>query len=189
MTPRERLLTALDHREPDRVPIDLGGNQTGIHKFAYRKLIDLLGLKEDIVIMDAVQQLAKPSEAVLERLGVDTRYVWAGGAKSFKGGIVQRRREGRLWHDLTDEFGITWSMPDDYPYYMDISHSPLAGMSIGQIGDYPFPRATTPPASRACGTARCICGARRPIPSSAAYRASSTRSAGTCAGWRTSSST
>jgi uroporphyrinogen decarboxylase len=144
MTPRERLLTALDHRQPDRVPIDLGGNQTGIHKFAYRKLIDLLGLKEDIVIMDAVQQLAKPSEAVLERLGVDTRYVWAGGAKSFKGGIVQNRRNGRLWHDLTDEFGITWSMPDDYPYYMDISNSPLAGMSIGQIVDYPFPKGDDP---------------------------------------------
>ena len=144
MTPRERLLTALDHRQPDRVPIDLGGNQTGIHKFAYQKLIDLLGLKEDIVIMDAVQQLAMPSEAVLERLGVDTRYVWAGGAKSFKGGIVQRRRNGRLWHDLTDEFGITWSMPDDYPYYMDISNSPLAGMSIDQIGDYPFPKGDDP---------------------------------------------
>jgi uroporphyrinogen decarboxylase len=144
MTPRERLLTALDHRESDRVPIDLGGNQTGIHKFAYQKLIDLLGLKEDIVIMDAVQQLAKPSEAVLERLGVDTRYVWAGGAKSFKGGIVQRRRNGRLWHDLTDEFGITWSMPDDNPYYMDISHCPLAGMSIEQIGDYPFPKGDDP---------------------------------------------
>jgi uroporphyrinogen decarboxylase len=144
MTPRERLLTALDHRQPDRVPIDLGGNQTGIHKFAYQKLIDLLGLKEDIVIMDAVQQLAMPSEAVLERLGVDTRYVWAGGAKSFKGGIVKNRRNGRLWHDLTDEFGITWSMPDDYPYYMDISHCPLAGMSIEQIGDYPFPKGDDP---------------------------------------------
>jgi len=31
MTSRERLLAALDHRRPDRVPIDLGGNQTGIH--------------------------------------------------------------------------------------------------------------------------------------------------------------
>jgi uroporphyrinogen decarboxylase len=144
MTPRERLLTALDHRQGDRVPIDLGGNQTGIHKFAYRKLIDLLGLKEDIVIMDAVQQLAMPSEAVLERLGVDTRYVWAGGAKSFKGGIVKNRRDGRAWHDLTDEFGITWSMPDDNPYYMDISHSPLAGMTIKQIRDYPFPKGDDP---------------------------------------------
>ncbi len=144
MTPRERLLTALDHREPDRVPIDLGGNQTGIHKFAYQKLIDLLGLDEEIVIMDAVQQLAMPSEAVLERLGVDTRYVWAGGAKSFKGGIVESQRDGRLWHDLTDEFGVTWSMPDDHPYYMDISHSPLAGLSLEQIWDYPFPKGDDP---------------------------------------------
>jgi len=144
MTPRERLLTTLDHREPDRVPIDLGGNQTGIHKFAYQNLIDLLGLKEDIVIMDAIQQLAMPSEAVLERLGVDTRYVWAGGAKSFKGGIVKRRRDGRLWHDLTDEFGVTWSMPDDNPYYMDISHSPLAGMSLDEINAYPFPKGDDP---------------------------------------------
>ena len=32
MTPRERVLTALDHREPDRVPIDLAScGPTGIH--------------------------------------------------------------------------------------------------------------------------------------------------------------
>ena len=74
-TSRERVLAALNHKEPDRVPIDLGGNQTGIHKFAYQNLLDHLGLKEDIIIMDLVQQLAKPSEAVLERLRVDTRYV------------------------------------------------------------------------------------------------------------------
>ncbi len=67
----QRLLTALDHCQPDRVPIDLGGNQTGIHKFAYEKLLAHLGLKEEIVIMDLVQQLAKPSEAVLQRLRVD----------------------------------------------------------------------------------------------------------------------
>ena len=31
MTPRERVNKALNHEIPDRVPIDLGGNQTGIH--------------------------------------------------------------------------------------------------------------------------------------------------------------
>ncbi|MCX7045447.1 MAG: hypothetical protein NTX50_08200 [Candidatus Sumerlaeota bacterium] len=138
-TSRERLLTALDHRQPDRVPIDLGGNQTGIHKFAYQKLIDLLGLKEDIVIMDMVQQLARPSEAVLERLRVDTRYVSAGGPDGFKGAVVQRTRKDRLWNDLTDEFGVTWSMPEDHPYYFDISHHPLAGLTLAQIKEYPFP--------------------------------------------------
>ena len=34
MTPRERVLKALNHQIPDRVPIDLGGNQTGIHRNA-----------------------------------------------------------------------------------------------------------------------------------------------------------
>jgi uroporphyrinogen decarboxylase len=144
MTPRERLLTTLNHRAPDRVPLDLGGNQTGIHKFAYQKLIDRLGLKEDIVIMDLVQQLAKPSEAVLQRLRVDTRYVCAQGAAGFKGGVIKRERAGRLWHDFTDEFGITWSMPDDHPYYFDISHSPLAGLTLAQIQDYPFPKGDDP---------------------------------------------
>jgi len=144
VTSRERVLAALGHTEPDRVPIDLGGNQTGIHKFAYQALLEHLGLHEPSVIMDAVQQLALPSEAVLERLRVDTRYVWAGGAASFEGGIVQRERGGRLWHDLTDEFGVTWSMPDDDPYYMDISHSPLAGLSLDEILEYPFPQGDDP---------------------------------------------
>jgi len=143
-TSRERVLAALDHREPDRVPIDLGGNQTGIHKGAYRKLIDRLGLDEKIVIMDLVQQLAQPSERVLERLHVDTRYVAAGGAKSFAGGVVRRERGGRVWHDFTDEFGITWSMPDDEPFYFDISHSPLAGLSLDEIRAYPFPKGDDP---------------------------------------------
>jgi uroporphyrinogen decarboxylase len=88
MTPRQRVLRALNHETPDRVPIDLGGNQTGIHKNAYRKLALYLGLPDEIEIMDAVQQLARPSERVLERFHVDTRYVTAGPASTWKGGTV-----------------------------------------------------------------------------------------------------
>jgi uroporphyrinogen decarboxylase len=144
MTPRERLLTALDHREPDCVPIDLGGNQSGIHRIAYQRLLDLLGLKEEIIIMDLVQQLALPSEAVLERLHADTRYVWAKSVAGFDARVVKREREGRIWHDFTDEFGVTWSMPEDSPRYFDITNSPLAGLSIDDIARYPFPRGDDP---------------------------------------------
>jgi len=144
MTSRERLLTALEHREPDRVPIDLGGNQTGIHRIAYEKLLNYLGLNERVEVMDLVQQLAKPSEAVLERLHVDTRYVWAKSAASFKGEVVKCKRDGRVWHDFTDEFGVTWSMPEDAPFYYDISYSPLAGLSLEQIKEYPFPKGDDP---------------------------------------------
>ena len=140
MTSRERVLAALNHRAPDRVPIDLGGNQTGIHKFAYQALLEYLGINDELTIMDAVQQLAKPCEEVLERFHVDTRYVAAGAAADFEGAIVTCRREGRTWHDLTDEFGVRWSMPDDQPLYMDITHHPLAGASIAEIADYPFPK-------------------------------------------------
>jgi len=144
MTPRERVLAAIRHEIPDRVPIDLGGNQTGIHKDAYEKLLDHLGIDDRIVIMDAVQQLARPCEAVLERFRVDTRYIAAGPPAIWKGGVVERERGGRLWHDLTDEFGVTWSMPDDTPLYMDISHHPLAKASIADLDRYPFPKGDDP---------------------------------------------
>jgi uroporphyrinogen decarboxylase len=144
MTSRERVLRAIDHTVPDRIPIDLGGNQTGIHKFAYQALLMHLGIEDELTIMDPVQQLAKPCEALLERFRVDTRYIAAGAAAGFDGQIVPRHRDGRLWHDLTDEFGITWSMPDDTPYYMDISSHPLAEATRDDLSDYPFPKGDDP---------------------------------------------
>jgi uroporphyrinogen decarboxylase len=144
LTPRQRVLTALEHREPDRVPIDLGGNQTGIHRLAYETLLARLGWQEDIEIMDAVQQLARPSEAVLQRLRIDTRYIHAGAAADFCGDIVTAQRDGRVWHDLVDEFGVRWSMPDAAPLYMDITHHPLADATLADVADYPFPRGDDP---------------------------------------------
>lgn len=139
MTSRERVQKALNHQTPDRVPIDFGGFQTGIHRRAYEALTEHLGLREEISILDAVQQLAKPSEAVLERFHVDTRYILSHGPEGFDGTIRKNRRDGRLWHDLTDEFGVVWSMPDDGGLYMDISHHPLATASIADLADYPWP--------------------------------------------------
>ena len=144
LTPRQRVNRALDHQIPDRVPIDLGGNQTGIHKNAYRALIQHLGLRDEVTIMDAVQQLAKPCERVLERFHVDTRYVAAGAPESWQGGIVKARRDDRNWEDLTDEFGVRWSMPEDAPYYMDITLHPLANATLADLKDYPWPKGDDP---------------------------------------------
>lgn len=144
MTSRERLTRALNHQVPDRVPIDLGGFQTGIHKRAYIELLDYLGIEDAPAILDPVQQLAKPCEELLERFHVDIRYVCAHGPDSFKGGIEQNERDGRLWHDLKDEFGVIWSMSDDRRLYMDISHHPLAEAKIEDLADYPFPKGDDP---------------------------------------------
>jgi len=139
MTSRERVLKALNHQVPDRIPIDLGGFQTGIHKKAYIELLDYLGIDDELTIMDPVQQLARPCQELLERFHVDIRYACAHGPESFKGGIERNTRHGRLWHDLKDEFGVVWSMPDDQQLYMDISHHPLAAAAVKDLADYPFP--------------------------------------------------
>ncbi len=144
LTPRERLIKTLNHETPDRVPIDLGGNQTGIHKNAYLALVQKLGIQDPLTIMDAVQQLAKPCEAVLQRLRVDTRYVFAGAPETWKGGIVQSCRDGRNWEDLTDEFGVRWSMPEDAPYYMDITLHPLAKATLADVKNHPWPKGDDP---------------------------------------------
>lgn len=140
MTSRDRVLKALNFQEPDRVPIDLGGFQTGIHRMAYKRLIDYLDIKDDIVIMDDIQQLAKPGESLLERLHVDTRYITAHGPGGFDGTIKQNVRNGKLWYDLTDEFGVIWSMPHDYQNFMDISYHPLSDASVKDVEKYPYPK-------------------------------------------------
>jgi uroporphyrinogen decarboxylase len=144
MSSRQRVLKALNHETPDRVPIDLGGFQTGIHRSAYIQLIEHLGIRDEVTILDPVQQLARPCEELLERFHVDIRYVVAHGPESFHGGIEHNTRNGRLWHDLKDEFGVVWSMPDDQPLYMDISHHPLADATQADLANYPFPKGDDP---------------------------------------------
>jgi uroporphyrinogen decarboxylase len=139
MTSRERVQAALNFQIPDRVPIDLGGFQTGIHKKAYIGLFRYLGMEEEIIMLDHVQQLVKPSEEILEMFHVDFRYVTAKGPEGFDSSIRMNSRDGQLWHDLRDEFGVVWSMPDKQQLFMDISHHPLADAGIRDIEEYPFP--------------------------------------------------
>lgn len=73
MNSRQRFLTALAHREPDRVPVDLGATRvTGITAVAYNRLKAHLGLAEGSTkVFDISQQLAEVEEEILERFGVD----------------------------------------------------------------------------------------------------------------------
>lgn len=101
MTSRERVLTALQHRQPDRVPIDLSGHRSsGISAIAYARLRKHLGLPErPLRVYDPVQQLAVVDEDVLQRFRVDT--VELGRAFA---------REDRWWTE--------WVLPDGTPCSM-----------------------------------------------------------------------
>lgn len=71
---RERVLTALSHRQPDRVPIDLGSTPvTGISVRAYERVKALLGLNHDTKVYHRQAQLAVVDPIVLDLFGVDVR--------------------------------------------------------------------------------------------------------------------
>jgi uroporphyrinogen decarboxylase len=73
MTSRERILAAIEHREPDRVPLDLGATpSSGISAIAYGRLARHVGLTGSRTrVYDVVQQLAQPEDEMLDRLGID----------------------------------------------------------------------------------------------------------------------
>lgn len=98
MTSRERVLAALGHTEPDRVPVDFGGHRSsGIAALAYPKLRATLGLPERPVrVYDVVQQLAIVDDDVLDRFGADTIELGRGFA-------------------LGDRDWVDWTLPDGTP--------------------------------------------------------------------------
>ena len=74
LTHRQRVLTALNHQQPDRTPIDFGGHRSsGIMAIAYDKLRKHLRLPtRPIRVFDMIQQLAVIDADVLDRFDVDT---------------------------------------------------------------------------------------------------------------------
>ena len=103
MNSRQRVLAALNHREPDRVPVDLSGHRSsGIAAMAYARLRRHLGLAErPIRVYDPIQQLAIVDEDVLDRFGVDTVEL----GRAFAEG---------------DECWADWILPDGTPCQMPI---------------------------------------------------------------------
>jgi uroporphyrinogen-III decarboxylase len=73
MTSRQRVAAALNHREPDRVPIDLGSSVvTGIMATTYARLREKLGLDGPPPrICDLLQMLAEVEPPAMEALGCD----------------------------------------------------------------------------------------------------------------------
>ncbi|MDP6544390.1 MAG: uroporphyrinogen decarboxylase family protein [Phycisphaerae bacterium] len=73
MTSRQRIIAAVNHTEPDRVPIDFGGHRSsGISAMAYGRLKQALGISAgDIYVYDMVQQLAIVEPEVLDAVGSD----------------------------------------------------------------------------------------------------------------------
>ena len=129
MTHRERIRIALNHEEPDRLPIDNGGVVSGMHEVAYRNLLDYLGMEDTITIYDGVQRLALVKDEILDLLGVDTRYLFANAPSFWK---YEEHADGS-W---ADEFGTGYVRSE---YYCDYLAPVLKNATMKDLKAYTFP--------------------------------------------------
>jgi uroporphyrinogen decarboxylase len=144
MNSRERLRTALNHQEPDRIPFDLGSTQvTGIHVIAYRRLREYLGLPQvEPAICDEVQGLALPDDDVVEKLGVDVRGLFPLNSHNWN---VTASEAGDNW-EYHDEWGLTQHKPKPDGLYFSVVKSPLdrAGLTVDEVRAYAWPDTADP---------------------------------------------
>jgi uroporphyrinogen decarboxylase len=78
MLPRERVLAALHHQEPDRVPTALGGGPYGLVDDLYLRLVKHLSLGQPVPPFRTGHNISYMDDRLLEHLGTDTRYCWPG---------------------------------------------------------------------------------------------------------------
>jgi uroporphyrinogen decarboxylase len=138
MTSRERVLAALEHREPDRLPRDLGTARfTGMVKPAYDRLCAHLGFGRPGALVDRMQQVVEMDEDVLRYLGVDVR--------AFSQGAPDRAADVELPdHRYRDEWGVVRRRPPGCHYY-ELDSCPLAGDITAQtIAAYAWPDPADP---------------------------------------------
>jgi uroporphyrinogen decarboxylase len=138
MNSRERLQLALNHKEPDRIPFDLGASVlTSIHQKSYRELRRYLGLPEvEPQIVDIFQQIVVVDDDVHEMLKCDVRNVAPRSSASFQ--IVIKEMEGYTY--FYDEWGIGWKMPVNGGLYYDMFDHPLKdAQTVADIENYSWP--------------------------------------------------
>lgn len=142
MTPRERVIRALNHQEPDRIPIDLGGTIiSSIVRKTYVELKDYLGMPvEDIKMLDYVQQLPYVDEALMQRFGVDFRMVQLPSATAADLQIVD---DGN-YYAFTDRWGSKLHMPKEEGLYFDWVDFPFTEPDMAALDRYRWPRPDSP---------------------------------------------
>jgi uroporphyrinogen decarboxylase len=144
MSHRERVVAALAHRQPDRVPIDLGTTVvTGIALKTYDRLKARLGLNlGETRLYDRRNQLAIVDDAVLDLFSIDTRGLQPGAPEN-RPVVECADQEGFI-----DEWGSLNIRPPDVDTYF-IANAPLAGeISLQDIVNYPWPDPNDPGRAR-----------------------------------------
>jgi uroporphyrinogen decarboxylase len=130
MSHRERVLAALNHREPDRVPLDLGATRnSSIVVEGYERLKQQYGVVAPNTLTSRMMRVVDVDERILQALGIDVRGVFPATTPD------QLLGEDRY----RDEWGVERIRPAGSLYY-DERTFPLAGeITLADIARYPWP--------------------------------------------------
>jgi uroporphyrinogen decarboxylase len=132
LTSRDRVLCALNHEEPDRVPIFFGtSGVTTMLAAAYDRLKAYLEMQGETKVFWRALQYVLLDEEVMVRFGSDGRPLIPGPAPS--------TLERELSDDtFIDNWGITWRRAPDN-HYFEIVNPPLHQATIDDLASYPWP--------------------------------------------------
>ena len=146
LTSRERVRLALNHRETDRIPRDLGGTAVStITLGACDALTDYLAKTEGLRVRSGQVRFANrwgqtvcPDEAILERFKIDTRPIFCGPTRHWRDMWYQ---DGKLF---VDEWGVLRQRSSESKYhYYDIIGNPLAdATTVDDLERFRWPSGT-----------------------------------------------
>lgn len=132
MTSKERVKVAIQHKQPDRVPIDLNGTiVTSLTRVAYENLRDYLGMPKDAspVVTHGPMDTIAAAEDLRALYGVDTSSIRLRAPARSK---ERPMPDGSYY----DEYGHRWRKAS---YYWDVIEHPLAGKGIEELGRISWP--------------------------------------------------
>ncbi|HVN81220.1 MAG TPA: uroporphyrinogen decarboxylase family protein [Terriglobia bacterium] len=146
MNCRERTLAALDHKEPDRVPLDFGGRHTTLHLDAHQALMRYLSLSGPMPpIRSYHTYLVQPDPQLLQRFESVTTLFFPKAPDSYVFHIDP------VTNTYVDEWGTKYYRPPD-GYYYDIAAVPLSEAETeADLMTYQWPDPSDP--SRIAGLA------------------------------------
>jgi len=128
-SPCDRVLAAIAHEEPDRIPLALWGSWFGVTDKLYFNVLDSLGWTPVQPFRpDLLHSVNYCDDRLLERLGIDIRHVDPGVTA----------KTAQVDADGYDRWGLQWRKAG---LYRTAAHFPLEAATVDEIAYFSLPTA------------------------------------------------